>query len=161
MAPMLYRKVRPPLPRFNIILSISAFRAHSVAVYKLPVRLEDMEFSDTECFNPFKVDVFQLGNVFMNLVNTYEGLETFRELPQKMTAIDPEAKRPTAADYLEVFERLLSLTAAELDAPVTLIPTPFSSDSSDTSGSADGNDSTSTNSGVLDRLSERSSDISQ
>ncbi|KAJ7159438.1 hypothetical protein C8R46DRAFT_906589 [Mycena filopes] len=55
------------------------------------------ELSDTVPYNPFKVDIYQLGNVIMNLIETYEGLEIFRELAELMTRRNPD-DRPTASD---------------------------------------------------------------
>ncbi|KAJ7159430.1 hypothetical protein C8R46DRAFT_906189, partial [Mycena filopes] len=41
--------------------------------------------SDTIPYNPFKVDIYQLGNVIMKLIETYDGLEMFHELTELMT----------------------------------------------------------------------------
>ncbi|KAF7335176.1 Protein kinase domain-containing protein [Mycena sanguinolenta] len=72
------------------------------------------ELSGTVPYNPFKVDIYQLGNVIMELIETYEGLEIFRELAEVMTRKNP-AERPTASECVELFHDLVS-TISE-DAP--------------------------------------------
>ncbi|KAJ7102602.1 hypothetical protein B0H15DRAFT_876211 [Mycena belliarum] len=74
-------------------------------------------------FDPFKVDIYQLGNVILKLVETYEGLEIFRMLADSMTMHNPD-NRPTASECLQTFR---ALTIPE-NAPVSLI----SSSDSDT-----------------------------
>ncbi|KAJ7020252.1 kinase-like domain-containing protein [Mycena alexandri] len=64
------------------------------------------ELSDTVSYNPFKVDIYQLGNVIMKLIETYEGLEIFRELAELMTSQNPN-QRPTASECVKFFRNLV------------------------------------------------------
>ncbi|RDB20053.1 hypothetical protein Hypma_013004 [Hypsizygus marmoreus] len=73
------------------------------------------EMSLTVPYNPFKVDVYQLGNVFLGIVDKYDDLEQFRPLCLAMTEQDP-ALRPSAAAALQQFEAVVrSLTTADLE----------------------------------------------
>ncbi|KAF9468132.1 hypothetical protein BDZ94DRAFT_1154878 [Collybia nuda] len=65
------------------------------------------EFGSDDPYDPFKVDIYQLGNVILNVVNKYEGLDLFLEIGRTMTSKIPE-ERPTASRALRQFERLLS-----------------------------------------------------
>ncbi|KAJ6461322.1 kinase-like domain-containing protein [Mycena sanguinolenta] len=86
------------------------------------------ELSETVPYNPFKVDIYQLGNVIMELVKTYNGLEIFRELAEVMTQQDP-AERPTASECVKLFRDLVS-TICE-DGPVYSLTASDSDDSED------------------------------
>ncbi|KAJ7159441.1 hypothetical protein C8R46DRAFT_370641 [Mycena filopes] len=88
------------------------------------------ELSDTIPYNPFKIDIYQLGNVIMKLIETYEGLEIFRELAELMTRRNPE-DRPTASDCVKFFRDLTILD----DVPVQHLS---SSDSESDDGFLDG-----------------------
>ncbi|KAJ7186608.1 kinase-like domain-containing protein [Mycena filopes] len=55
------------------------------------------ELSDTIPFNPFPVDIFQLGLTLQELIDAYPALEEFRAVANTMTATDPAA-RPTAGN---------------------------------------------------------------
>ncbi|KAJ7078440.1 kinase-like domain-containing protein [Mycena belliarum] len=72
------------------------------------------ELSQTVGYNPFKVDVFQLGLTMQKLIDTYPDLEDFRPVCQSMTAPDP-GDRPTPAGALQ---HLRSIAAGV--APATL-----------------------------------------
>ncbi|RDB18621.1 hypothetical protein Hypma_014748 [Hypsizygus marmoreus] len=65
------------------------------------------EMSITVPYDPFKADVYQLGNVFLEIILKYEGLEGFLELATAMTSKNPR-DRPTAAEALAIFERVVS-----------------------------------------------------
>ncbi|KAJ6554567.1 kinase-like domain-containing protein [Mycena capillaripes] len=52
------------------------------------------ELSDTVPYNPFTVDIFQLGLTIRKLINTYPDLEDFRPVADAMTATNPK-DRPT------------------------------------------------------------------
>ncbi|KAK7031869.1 kinase domain-containing protein [Favolaschia claudopus] len=66
------------------------------------------ELSDIIPYNPFKVDIFMLGNVIKTfLVEEYHGLDVFRGLGERMTATNPD-ERPSASECLDMFERLVS-----------------------------------------------------
>ncbi|KAF9475438.1 hypothetical protein BDN70DRAFT_883694 [Pholiota conissans] len=65
------------------------------------------EMSNTEWYDPFKVDVYQLGNVFMQMIETYDGLKVFRKLAMQMTSKNPK-DRPTAAEAVRLFEKVVS-----------------------------------------------------
>ncbi|KAJ6461320.1 hypothetical protein C8R45DRAFT_1028057 [Mycena sanguinolenta] len=86
------------------------------------------ELSETVPYNPFKVDIYQLGNVIMELVKTYDGLEIFRQLAEVMTQQDP-AERPTASECVKLFHDLVS-TICE-DGPVYSLTASDSDDSED------------------------------
>ncbi|KAF7323793.1 Protein kinase domain-containing protein [Mycena kentingensis (nom. inval.)] len=62
------------------------------------------EASLTVPFNPFRVDVFQLGIVMQNLINNYPALEIFRPVADDMMLADPFA-RPTPAASLAHLHR--------------------------------------------------------
>ncbi|KAJ7186605.1 kinase-like domain-containing protein [Mycena filopes] len=57
------------------------------------------ELSQTVPYNPFKVDIFQLGLTVRKLVDAYPALEDFRPVADSMTATSPSA-RPTPNDAL-------------------------------------------------------------
>ncbi|KAK7031811.1 kinase domain-containing protein [Favolaschia claudopus] len=65
------------------------------------------ELSDTIPYNPFKVDIWQLGNVMTILLKKYDGLDVFRDLAGKMTAKDPD-QRPWIGECLKIFEGIIS-----------------------------------------------------
>ncbi|KAJ6554572.1 kinase-like domain-containing protein [Mycena capillaripes] len=52
------------------------------------------ELSNTVPYNPFMVDIFQLGLTIRKLINTYPDLEDFRPVADAMTATNPK-DRPT------------------------------------------------------------------
>ncbi|KAJ7199353.1 hypothetical protein B0H12DRAFT_1165383 [Mycena haematopus] len=85
------------------------------------------ELSETVPYNPFKVDIYQLGYVIMKLVETYEGLEIFRNLAENMTRKNPD-ERPTASECVKLFYDLMS-TISE-DTPVHMLASSDSDDSS-------------------------------
>ncbi|KAJ6489170.1 kinase-like domain-containing protein [Mycena vitilis] len=57
------------------------------------------ELSQTVPYNPFKVDIFQLGLTIQNLIDAYPDLEDFRSVASSMTAENPD-DRLTPADAL-------------------------------------------------------------
>ncbi|KAJ6498044.1 hypothetical protein C8R47DRAFT_1112658 [Mycena vitilis] len=81
------------------------------------------EFSDTVSYNPFKVDIYQLGNVFMDLLKKYPAMHAhFGSLATSMTRRDPD-ERPSASQALGDFEDICSnLTAADLTSRLHLRP---------------------------------------
>ncbi|KAF7301144.1 Protein kinase domain-containing protein [Mycena indigotica] len=91
------------------------------------------ELSDDEPYNPFKVDIYQLGNVFLKQSRRHPTLSPyFGSLLQSMTALDPAA-RPSAAQLLTAFEDLCSrIPENELDKKMPNIPqSPYYSGESD------------------------------
>ncbi|KAJ6602693.1 kinase-like domain-containing protein [Mycena vulgaris] len=58
------------------------------------------ELSETTPYNPFKVDIFQLGLTMRKLIDAYPDLEDFRPVADNMTATNPN-DRPTPADALQ------------------------------------------------------------
>lgn len=53
-------------------------------------------------YDPFKADVYQLGNVILNMIAEYEeGLELFEVVGKAMTKFDPD-KRPLASDAVQL-----------------------------------------------------------
>lgn len=93
------------------------------------------ELSDTVLYDPFKLDIYQLGNVIINVANVspgfvrnyinyiqpplppskeYEGLEAFLEIGQMMTRASPE-ERPNASEAVKRIECFLAtLTKSDL-----------------------------------------------
>ncbi|KAJ7031518.1 kinase-like domain-containing protein [Mycena alexandri] len=73
------------------------------------------ELSKTIPYNPFKVDIYQLGNVFNALVKKYPGMAPhFGPLATSMTQRSPD-ERPTSSQALAHFEIICShLTATDL-----------------------------------------------
>ncbi|KAJ7186644.1 kinase-like domain-containing protein [Mycena filopes] len=57
------------------------------------------ELSQTVPYNPFKVDIFQLGLTAHKVIDAYPDLETFRPVADAMTATDPN-DRPAASEAL-------------------------------------------------------------
>ncbi|KDR80043.1 hypothetical protein GALMADRAFT_136599 [Galerina marginata CBS 339.88] len=78
------------------------------------------EMSDTVPYDPFKLDVYQLGAVILRLIENYEGLEILKPLAGAMTDTNPE-KRLTAADSVQKFQELVSpLTEDDLSQKIWL-----------------------------------------
>ncbi|CAA7270063.1 unnamed protein product [Cyclocybe aegerita] len=68
-----------------------------------------------EMYDPFKYDVYQLGNVLARLVGMYEGLTIFKPLTDVMTHRNPE-ERPSAAEaHRMLVEIVASLAPDQLD----------------------------------------------
>ncbi|KAK7007411.1 kinase-like domain-containing protein [Favolaschia claudopus] len=93
---------------------ISLEDARATGVYG-QCRKEIPEMSDTVPYNPFKVDIYQMGRVILDLVEVYHGLEIFRTLANRMMAPDPD-ERPWAAECVEIFEQVSS--SINLERPV-------------------------------------------
>ncbi|KAL1746308.1 hypothetical protein HDZ31DRAFT_81325 [Schizophyllum fasciatum] len=56
-------------------------------------------------YDPFKVDIYQFGNVITrDMLNIYDGLDFLRPLAEMMTQPDPEA-RPSISEALAVFRK--------------------------------------------------------
>ncbi|KAF8518180.1 kinase-like domain-containing protein [Gautieria morchelliformis] len=71
-------------------------------------------------YDPFKVDIYQLGGVFAELVENYHGLSIFQPLATAMMHQDP-SQRPDASSALAQFERIASgLGSRELNSRVLL-----------------------------------------
>ncbi|KAJ7480032.1 kinase-like domain-containing protein [Mycena galericulata] len=81
------------------------------------------ELSATIPYNPFKVDIYQLGNVFKDLSAKYPDIaERFEPLVYSMTRFDPE-DRPTASEALAEFEAIcLSMPPGEMTKKLYLRP---------------------------------------
>ncbi|KAJ7820619.1 hypothetical protein B0H13DRAFT_379599 [Mycena leptocephala] len=60
------------------------------------------------------MDVYHdhLGNVIMKLIETYEGLEIYWDLAQRMTRQNPD-ERPTASECMKLFYVLVSRTSED------------------------------------------------
>ncbi|KAJ7171589.1 hypothetical protein C8R43DRAFT_1231145 [Mycena crocata] len=66
------------------------------------------ELSDGIPYNPFEVDVYQLGNVFQELINKYPAMAGhFQALAKRMTSTADE--RPTVREALVHFESICAL----------------------------------------------------
>ncbi|KAJ3508111.1 hypothetical protein NLJ89_g5928 [Agrocybe chaxingu] len=67
-----------------------------------------------ELYDPFKYDVYQLGNVLAQLVKMYEGLTVFKPLVDTMTRHEPE-ERPSAVEaHKMLLEIITSLSSEQL-----------------------------------------------
>ncbi|KJA25556.1 hypothetical protein HYPSUDRAFT_37553 [Hypholoma sublateritium FD-334 SS-4] len=65
------------------------------------------ELSDTVPYDPFMVDVYQLGSIFPRLFRDYDGMEFLIPLYQAMTYPDPR-RRPTAAQANSLYNEIIS-----------------------------------------------------
>ncbi|KAJ7480034.1 hypothetical protein B0H11DRAFT_2422641 [Mycena galericulata] len=94
------------------------------------------ELSATIPYNPFKVDIYQLGNVFAKLITKYPAMaEHFESLASSMTRLNPD-DRPTASEALADFEAICSsMSPAEMTERLYLRPR--SPDGSSISGEGD------------------------
>ncbi|KAK7688004.1 hypothetical protein QCA50_008374 [Cerrena zonata] len=64
---------------------------------------EPPELSDKQPYNPFSLDIFILGNVYLKeFIQKYHGLDFLRPLASQMVKHDP-AQRPTAPIALNMF----------------------------------------------------------
>ncbi|KAK7032000.1 kinase domain-containing protein [Favolaschia claudopus] len=75
------------------------------------------ELSLTVPYNPFKVDVFQLGLTMHKLIDTYPALKTFRPVADRMTSSNP-SDRPEPQESLKEFDKIVENMGPEkLKAP--------------------------------------------
>ncbi|KAG6815684.1 hypothetical protein H0H87_012241 [Tephrocybe sp. NHM501043] len=58
-----------------------------------------------EPYNPFKLDVYQLSNVVLNMIKTYHSLEALTPLAQVMTSVLPQ-DRPLPSQALDIHRSL-------------------------------------------------------
>lgn len=65
------------------------------------------EISEVVPYNPFKLDIYTLGNAFLKEMKHYLGMEDLEPFLLKMTAPDPD-ERPTAAGALEELNALIA-----------------------------------------------------
>ncbi|KAF8178269.1 kinase-like domain-containing protein, partial [Pholiota molesta] len=65
------------------------------------------EMSETVPYNPFKLDVYQLGTTLRPMLQDYDGLEFLKPLVEAMTCADPD-KRLTAAEAHQIFQNIIS-----------------------------------------------------
>ncbi|KAF8955331.1 hypothetical protein BDZ97DRAFT_1858275 [Flammula alnicola] len=73
------------------------------------------EMSNESFYDPFKTDVYQLGNILPKIYNNYEGLKMFQPLSDAMTCQDPN-QRPSAAQAYDLFlDVMSSLTEDDLN----------------------------------------------
>ncbi|KAK0191903.1 kinase-like domain-containing protein [Armillaria mellea] len=70
-------------------------------------RVPEMKDSDEVLYNPFKVDVYQLGTAMLDIFEAYTWLNDFKPLLRRMISVDPD-KRPTASEALRQFEHVVS-----------------------------------------------------
>ncbi|RDB27848.1 hypothetical protein Hypma_002137 [Hypsizygus marmoreus] len=63
------------------------------------------ERSLTVPYDPFKVDIYQIGNVLLNIIGRYNGLEPLLELGNAMTRKNPD-DRPSPSEALKFLDRL-------------------------------------------------------
>ncbi|KAJ7087951.1 kinase-like domain-containing protein [Mycena belliarum] len=74
------------------------------------------ELSDTKPYNPFKVDIYQLGMTVLDLVKTYPALDMFQPLGEKMCSKRPD-DRPTPDEALQLFDGIVhGLSKSKLSA---------------------------------------------
>ncbi|KAG6897209.1 hypothetical protein C0993_007673 [Termitomyces sp. T159_Od127] len=77
------------------------------------------ELLSNKPYDPFKLDVFQLGNAFMEILMNYVGLDLLLPIIQAMTSANPQ-DRPSPSRALEMLNRFDSET---LDQCVSQFPT--------------------------------------
>ncbi|KAF8173078.1 kinase-like domain-containing protein [Pholiota molesta] len=65
------------------------------------------EMSPTNQYDPFKVDIYQLGRVFLDMIEEYDGLSVFLSLAKRMTSQNPN-DRPNAAEATKLCQDLIS-----------------------------------------------------
>ncbi|KAL1741491.1 kinase-like domain-containing protein [Schizophyllum fasciatum] len=77
-------------------------------------------------YDPFKVDIYQLGRVIlMDMVNVYDDLEFLRPLATAMSAEDP-LQRPDASKALAALKEAISeLPATLLEKPIHVVDVQF------------------------------------
>ncbi|KAJ7450250.1 kinase-like domain-containing protein [Mycena galericulata] len=76
------------------------------------------ELSLTVPYNPFKVDIYQLGLTIRKLIDAYPDLEDFRSIANDMTATNPN-DRPTPADAVSDLRRIATrMTPAKLSEQI-------------------------------------------
>ncbi|KAK6985010.1 hypothetical protein R3P38DRAFT_336570 [Favolaschia claudopus] len=78
------------------------------------------ELSLTVPYNPFKVNIFQLGLTMHNSIDTYPALKLFRPVADRMTSTDPN-DRPEPAESLQELNRIADhwqMTPQKLRAPI-------------------------------------------
>ncbi|KAF4613463.1 hypothetical protein D9613_008123 [Agrocybe pediades] len=63
----------------------------------------------TAVFDPFKTDIYQLGNVFKQCIERYDGLGRFSPLADWMTSKDPAA-RPTISEAVQMCKQVIRKT---------------------------------------------------
>ncbi|KAG6805198.1 hypothetical protein H0H93_005357, partial [Arthromyces matolae] len=62
-------------------------------------------------FDPFKTDIYLLGNVILRIVKKYDGLEYFSKIGEAMTRTKPEER----ASIPELLGMIDSLTPKKLE----------------------------------------------
>ncbi|KIM88366.1 hypothetical protein PILCRDRAFT_255150 [Piloderma croceum F 1598] len=65
------------------------------------------ELSDTIPYNPFKVDIYQMGYTILEVISEYRDLQMFKPLVEAMMSATP-SDRPTASSALAHFESIAS-----------------------------------------------------
>ncbi|KAJ6460727.1 hypothetical protein DFH09DRAFT_1496906, partial [Mycena vulgaris] len=76
------------------------------------------ELSLTVPYNPFKVDIFQLGLTMGNLIDTYPALSAFRPVSERMMSSNPQ-DRPDPADSLAQLNSIAArMSPQKLGAPI-------------------------------------------
>ncbi|KAJ7468309.1 kinase-like domain-containing protein [Mycena galericulata] len=76
------------------------------------------ELSLTVPYNPFKVDIFQLGLTMQKLIKTYPALSAFRPVAQRMMSPNPR-DRPDPADSLAQLNSIAArISSHKLSAPI-------------------------------------------
>ncbi|KAG6836181.1 hypothetical protein H0H93_010586 [Arthromyces matolae] len=63
------------------------------------------EFTANKPYNPFKLDVYQLGNVFLGIIKKFDGLEVLLPIAEAMTRVNPD-DRPTASEAFRMLHDL-------------------------------------------------------
>ncbi|KDR70091.1 hypothetical protein GALMADRAFT_76876 [Galerina marginata CBS 339.88] len=99
-----------PNQYYIIDFGISA-RCKTKNVLALGIWGQDMsvpELSREVPYDPFMVDVYQLGNVFMRCIKDYQGFDSFQELAESMTRKDPK-ERPTASEAVHLCKKIIAM----------------------------------------------------
>jgi len=115
------RRHQVPFPKYYLIDFGLSTRSHT-AEGKDGQDKTVPEFENAKRYDPFKVDIYTLGNLYKNdLLSKYRGLSFLAPLVNRMTSKEP-TDRPSAAEALELFEscreRVSSLTLYRRLTPV-------------------------------------------
>ncbi|KAH0583425.1 hypothetical protein H2248_009054 [Termitomyces sp. 'cryptogamus'] len=93
---------------FFIDFGISRHYTTNIGVRDVGISAQDQSFperSETVPYDPFKTDIYHLGNVILDIVKGYDGLDYFAQIGNAMTRKNP-ADRASLSDMLAMVDRL-------------------------------------------------------
>ncbi|KAF8508935.1 hypothetical protein BU17DRAFT_56469 [Hysterangium stoloniferum] len=110
---------------FGLSSRFSSFEGRRLVIGTVGQNYFVPEFSSPVPYDPFPIDIYQVGGVIMNLVEIYYGLNIFRPLAMAMMQKDP-ALRPDASASLFQFENIVSkMSKRKLKGRVYLLTRSF------------------------------------